>query len=244
MSQPKIQLVQWAGLSAKTTLSPPCAKVHMALRFKGLEYSIFNCKSPKDVKRFNPRGRVPALVIDGEVFVDSSDIVSEIDRRWPDPPLLPEGLQQQALCRMIEDWVDEVLYFYGLTLRWCDDGGFAWLKPVAFGAMPPPLNWFVPSLIRKQIKRRASGQGTGVKPRDVVQRELKQGLQMMSDLLGTQEYFLGEQITRADISFAATLDQTQIPGLPQVLAVDLSLWPNLQIWLERIHQRIPTAAFD
>ncbi len=216
----------------------------MALRFKGLEYEIYNCKSPKDVKRFNARGRVPSLVVDGEVFVDSSDILTEIDRRWPDPPMQPEGVQERAMCRMIEDWVDEVLYFYGVYLRWLTDAGFAWLKPMAFGKMPPPLSWFVPGLIRRQVGGRAVGQGTGAKPTEVVQRELCEGLQMMSDLLGEKDYFFGEQITRADISFAATLDQTQIPGLPGILQVDLNQWPNLRDWLQRLHQRIPSAAYD
>lgn len=244
MSDTNIQLVQWAGVSPKTTLSPPCAKVHMALRFKGLEYKIYNCKSSKDVKRFNARGRVPSLVIDGEVFVDSSDILSEIDRRWPTPPLLPEGTRDQALCRMIEDWVDEVLYFYGLAKRWCFDDGFAWLKPTVFGSLPAPLSWFVPNLIRKQVGGRAKGQGVGVKPREAVDRELNEGLQMMSDLLGNQDFFFGSEPTRADISFSATLDQTQIPGLPPALAIDLSLWPNLKAWSKRMHLRIPTAAWD
>jgi glutathione S-transferase len=225
-------------------MSPPCAKVHMALHFKGLEYTVYNCKSLKDVKRFNARGRVPALVIDGEVTVDSSDILTELDRRWPETPLMPDSPRDRALCDLIEDWTDDVLYFYGLTLRWCDEEGFAWLKPAAFGAMPPPLIWFVPSLIRRQIQARATGQGTGLKPMSVVKQEFSDKLQMTSDLLGEQQFLLGDQITRADISLAATIDQTQIPGLPQALAVDLGQWPNLKDWLQRLHQRIPSAAYD
>jgi len=225
-------------------MSPPCAKVHMALHFKGLEFSLYNCKSPKDVKRFNARGRVPALVIDGEVTVDSSDILSEIDRRWPDPPLMPEGVRDRALCDLIEDWTDDVLYFYGLTMRWCNDDGFAWLKLAAFGSMSPPLIWFVPALIRRQIQARATGQGTGLKPMSVVRQELDGKLQMMSDLLAQQPFFLGDSITRADISLAAFLDQTQIPGLPLALEVDLTRWPNLKDWLQRLHQRIPSAAYE
>ena len=63
---PAITLVQYPGLVAKNTLSGPCGKVHMALRYKGLSYEIKNCFSPSQVKRFNPRGRVPVLLIDGE----------------------------------------------------------------------------------------------------------------------------------------------------------------------------------
>ena len=37
-----LTLVQYPGLSSRTTLSAPCAKVHMALRLKGLEYGLVN----------------------------------------------------------------------------------------------------------------------------------------------------------------------------------------------------------
>ena len=78
---PELTLVQYPGFTGKTTLSPPCAKVHMALHFKGLAYSIRNVNTPAQVRRFNPRGRVPVLLIGGETVVDSTDILTELERR-------------------------------------------------------------------------------------------------------------------------------------------------------------------
>jgi len=242
MISPKIKLIQYAGTNGVLTLSPPCAKVHMALRFKALEYEIYNCKSPKDVRRFNARGRVPSLQVDGEVFVDSSDILTELDRIQPEPPLLPTDPKLRAQCLLLEDWVDEVLYFYGVYLRWVDAQGFAWLKQAAFGTLPAPLRLIVPPIVRREAKSRVKGQGTGLKPLDVVQRELAERLQLLSDFLGEQTYFCGDVISRADLSLAATLDQAQIPGLPTVLQIDLAKWPNLQNWLQHVHEAVPSAA--
>ncbi|MBC8406260.1 MAG: glutathione S-transferase family protein [Planctomycetes bacterium] len=242
MISPKIKLIQYAGTNGILTLSPPCAKVHMALQFKGLEYETYNCKSPKDVKRFNARGRLPSLQVDGEVFVDSSDILTELDRIQPEPPLLPKDPKLRAQCLLLEDWVDEVLYFYGVYLRWVDIQGFAWLKQAVFGTLPAPLRLIVAPIVRRQVKSRLDGQGTGLKPLEVVQRELAERLQLLSDFLGEQTYFCGQAISRADLSLAASLDQTQILGLPPVLQIDLARWPNLQNWLQRVHGAVPAAA--
>ena len=80
---PQITLVQYPGAERESTLSAPCGKVHMALAFKGLEYETKTVLNPLQVKKVNPRGRVPALRIGDEVFVDSTDILTELDRRFP-----------------------------------------------------------------------------------------------------------------------------------------------------------------
>lgn len=41
----------------------------------------------------NPRGLVPALVLDGEVHIESNDIIALLDRRFPGPRLIPEPLE-------------------------------------------------------------------------------------------------------------------------------------------------------
>ena len=122
---------------------------------KGLDYSIRNCNTPAQVKRYNPRGRVPALLIDGETYVDSTDILTELDRRVPDPPLEPDAPEERILCKVIEDWADEVLYFYGLYLRWCVPDGFARMKRHALSRTPIPIRWIVPTIARRVTRRRA-----------------------------------------------------------------------------------------
>ena len=43
----------------------------------------------------NPRGLVPALVLDGEVHIESNDIIALLDRRFPGPRLIPESLEDR-----------------------------------------------------------------------------------------------------------------------------------------------------
>jgi glutathione S-transferase len=53
------------------------------------------------VERASGQGLVPVLDYDGEILVESMDIVRELDRRHPDPPLYPADRNDE-----IEDFVD------------------------------------------------------------------------------------------------------------------------------------------
>ena len=238
----ELLLAQYGGLTRGTTLSPPCAKVQMALRFKGLEFEIVNCKTPGDVKRFNSRGRLPALRIDGEVFVDSSDILTELDRRWPDPPLLPADAHERAQCRLLEDWADEAFYFQAVWLRWMVPENFDAMRQRLFSKLPFPLSKLLPRIALRQVRGRLRGQGTGLKPENVIRRELHESLEML-DTLATRDAFLcGAKLSRADLAVAATLDQFNTPLTPAASHIDYGPLPHLDAWLARVHDSVPGAA--
>ena len=104
--------------------SPFCMKVRAVLAHKGLPYT-----------------KVPALDVDGEFLVDSTDIAHELERRFPTTPILPAAARERALCHALEDWSDESLYFFGLYYHWHEPAGrrqaaayFArtWLGRLAF----------------------------------------------------------------------------------------------------------------
>jgi len=240
--QPTILLAQYGGAEAGKTLSPACGKVQMALRFKGLEFELRNCITPGEVKRYNPRGRMPALVVDDEPLVDSSDILDELDRRWPEPPLLPDEVRERARCRLVEDWADEVLYFYGVWTRWEDEAGFRAMKAAVFDSLPIPMRWLAPRFARRELRARARLQGTALKPAAVVRRELRAGLEMLEDLLGQDDWFCGGRLTRADLALASLIDQFGVPWTAPANRIDFEGLPRLGAWLERVHERVPNAA--
>lgn len=237
-----ITLVQYAGLSPKTTISPPCGKVHMALRFKELKYRVRNIKSLGEVKRANPRGRLPALVIDGDTIVDSSDIVSEIEKRFPDPPLEPDDPFERAHVKILEDWADEVLYFYGVYVRWCVPENFERMRREYFSRLQAPLRWFVPALVRRDMTRRSQQQGFGLKGEEAVRRELDECLDAIEVLLHAGPFVVGDQITRADLAIACILDQLLLERLNPDVAAEIRARTELMDWLERVHERAPSAA--
>src|SRR3954451_17535418 len=66
-------------------------RVALTLALKGLHaesvWIAYDDRS--EVERVSGQGLVPVLVYNGEILVESMDIVRELDRRHPDPPLYP-----------------------------------------------------------------------------------------------------------------------------------------------------------
>ncbi len=239
--QAKIIIVQYPGFTPTTTLSPPCGKVHMALAFKKLDYEVLALSSPTQVKRYNPRGRLPVLSIDDELIVDSSDILTELDRRFLHSPMLPEEPIDRARASMLEDWADEVLYFYDVWYRWLDPRNAKRMKREVLAHLPIPFRWLVPPLAAREVRRRARGQGIGLKEPAAVRREYRECLDCLVELLRYDDYLVAGRMTRADFAVCAVLDQLRIPRLTPDAAAEIDARPEVVAWLERIHRHIPNA---
>ncbi len=242
MVSPRLTLVQYPGLDRGTTLSPFCAKVHMALVRKRLPYEVLDLSAPWQVKRYNPRGRVPILVLDDVRIADSTDILTELDRRFPDPPLAPRDPRDATLAKLIEDWADEVLYFYGVYLRWCVPANVARMREVAFGRLPRLVRWVVPALAVREVRRRARGQGVGLKDQATVEREFAECLDAIESLLVGGSWLAGPEPSRADLAVGSIVDQLRIARLTPDVARRIEARSRILSWVERLRTIVPNFA--
>jgi len=240
---PELILYQYGGLEPGMTLSPPCGKVHMALAFKGLSYRTRTLTTPLQVRRVNPRGRVPALRIGSRVVVDSSDILSELDLLAPSPPLLPAGPYARARAQILEDWADEVLYFYLVYLRWLAPEGFRrFNERVLTPTVPLGFKTLFSAGARFMVRRRLCGQGVGLKSEGVVRAELGCCLDALDALLAEQSGFVvGSDITRADISLLAVIEQLDEPRLDPGASEAVRSRPSITAWRARLAPRFGDA---
>ncbi len=96
------EVLGWKGVHLFHFHGSSCSqKTRIVLNLKGVDWQAH----PIDISAsenigdwylgINPRGMVPTLVIDGEVHIESNDIVTELDRRFPDPRLIPEGRETE-----------------------------------------------------------------------------------------------------------------------------------------------------
>lgn len=242
MSQPKLTLYQYPGVERGGTLSPPCGKVQMALRFKGLEFEIKNLRTPGAVKRVNLRGRVPALQIDQTLIADSSDILTELEARFPNPPLEPADPQLRLESLFWEDWADECLYFYAVYLRWIPEAHFKQLKKKVFSRLPWLLRVIAPSIALRTVRKRLAGQGTGTKPDAVVWAEFRNALDRLDARLEVRDFLVGDALSRADLAVVCILDQLMSDVIPLGLDSELESRPALRAWRDRVHAIVPSAA--
>jgi len=92
--------------------SPFARKVRMVLRFKGLPYRSIDALALDEHDRLasaNPRAEVPVLVDGTVTVIDSADIVSYLEDRFPDPAVFPVGPEVRAKARRWQRLADTVL---------------------------------------------------------------------------------------------------------------------------------------
>ncbi|MGZ9113729.1 MAG: glutathione S-transferase family protein [Brevundimonas sp.] len=193
----RLQLYDWAP-------SPFCIKVRAILAWKGLAFDRIQM-TPEiiaDVRRRGRVGKTPALDIDGEMVVDSTDIAERLEVLKPEPSILPSDPRERALCRALEDWADEAIYFNALYQHWIEPAGRAQTEAY-FVSQPGAAAMFEPVL--RQTEAQLAGQGTGRKSDDHVRRDLERQLDSAEELLSPGPWLLGARPTVADFALMGQL---------------------------------------
>lgn len=229
-----IILYQYAGDIGVESASPFCVKVHRLLAFKGLDYETKNVGSPGEMKKINPGIlKVPVLSYDGQLVADSSRIATFLEDKHPEPSFFPKGGISQALCHLFEDWADEALYWYAVYRRWVVDSNFKPFAQRTFGTLPPPLRWFLPKIIRKQVLKQLHGQGLGRVDEKRVLVQFEEHLDMLEGFLGKHPFLTGDKLSVADISVFAPLRAVSVESMPQTAAL---VWKRDLIidWLGKV----------
>jgi glutathione S-transferase len=87
-------------------------KVALGLELKGLAYQSVDAlrrEFREQLKQLNSRIEVPALVDDGLVIVNSSDILQYLDWRYPTTLLYPDSIADKVTARALERLADHRL---------------------------------------------------------------------------------------------------------------------------------------
>ena len=93
-------------------LSSYCQKVKIAMREKQLAFEAIlpgglgTGQHDIQFASANPRGEVPALIVDGATIFDSTIIMEFLEERWPEFALLPVDPLARAFAREIEEVCD------------------------------------------------------------------------------------------------------------------------------------------
>jgi glutathione S-transferase len=225
-------------------ISPFCDKIRRVLHAKGLAYQVREVPVSRAlgaVRKLNPIGKLPALVDDGHVVVDSTDIAYYLEQKFPTPALLPADPRERALCHVLEDWADESLYYYEMTLRFAlPNNRRRWL-PELTRHDPGWFRALAPSLSGLLFGRIVRAQGIGRKPVPTLVADVERHVAAVEGLLGDGEWLVGGALSLADIAVFAQLSciRGTDEGAPVVAAK-----PRVGAWLERVDTatRAPAAS--
>ena len=94
------------------TPSPYARKVRIALAEKGIPFELITevpWDSTTATPRHNPLEKLPVLILeDGSSVYESRYILEVIEAKWPEPPMLPAGIDAILAARKVEVIADGI----------------------------------------------------------------------------------------------------------------------------------------
>ena len=94
------EVLDWKGLHVfHMALSSCSQKLRIFLALKGLKWEaheialMHNENLSEWFLGINPRGLLPVLVDDGDVHIESNDIIAYLEKKYPTPKLIPAGME-------------------------------------------------------------------------------------------------------------------------------------------------------
>jgi len=216
------------------TLSNCSQRVRLALEDKGLPWTSHHLNLPanehltSDYQRIHPNGVVPALVHDGQVVIESNDILTYLDETFPDPPLRPAaGPERAAMDARIRESSEfqptiKVLSHELLFRPFRKVGD----EEIALFAEKHPDATLV------EFLRDYAENGPGWRARvQEARKRLDATLLGLDAALADASWLTGSIYGLADISWVVNANRLQ------QAQIDLSPWPRLRDWATRAMAR-------
>ena len=179
------------------SISPFCTKTMLLLRLSGVEHTV-RSGNPQS----SPTGKLPCLKHDNGVVPDSGQIQAwlkenrgvDLDAELTDA--------QRATAHLIRRTLEENFYWVLVYSRWIDAEGWVFQKPVLKAIVPSALGWFLPSVLRRGLRKTLRAHGIG---RHGQERIYTLGAADVTAIEALIEgpFVFGETLTTADINVYA-----------------------------------------
>jgi len=189
-------------------------KARWALDYKGIAHvrrAVTPGLQELTARRLRAGRTVPVLEMNGSAIGDSTKIIEEIERRWPEPPLYPTDPEERSRALDLEDYFDEQCGPDARRVLFNDNLA----EPETFLAMfsgadrsrSRPLETLTP-LICQVVKRRFR-----ITPETVEEsrEKVRAAFDKLEADVGPSGYLVGESFTVADLTAASILGLIVVP---------------------------------
>jgi glutathione S-transferase len=214
-------------------MSPFCNKVRRCLAHKGIAYRVvdYNGLRARQAGSLSAVGKLPVLDFDGERIQDSTRIAEFLDRRSPERSLFPEDPVALARVRFWDDWAAQSLYFYEIYFRMLDPVALERALDSICKDRPGWERALMKIVLQRRYPKKLKQQGLGALPKAEVEQRFFALLDGLDTLLSEQPWLVGEQLSLADISVAAQLDEMLRTSVlnPQILERE-----HVSAWIARV----------
>jgi len=238
------EVLSWKGVHVFHFYLSVCSqKLRIFLNLKGIPWQSHlvdltkNENMSESFLGINLRGLVPVLVHDGAVHIESNDIITYLEKTFPQPQLIPTQYENE-IAKLLEHEDDLHFDIRSLSFRFV----FAPPKPPK---SPQDLKQYdavgsgtvqgkkAPQ-IAKQVDfwSRFAESGIRDEAARVSAARLREALDDMDRRLATQPYLLGDKLTVLDIAWFIYVDQLSLAAYPYA-----RLHPHVGEWFAKLMRR-------
>jgi glutathione S-transferase len=237
------EVLSWRGvLIFHFYLSVCSQKLRIFLNLKGIPWQSHPLDLPKNENMsawflgINPRGLVPVLVHDGAVHIESNDIVTYLERTFPQPRLIPPQYENE-MASLLKHEDDLHLDIRSLSFRFvfappkppksADD-----LKKYAIGSRT--VGGRQDEQIDKQIDfwSRFAEHGISDQEARISAARFREAFDDLEWRLASQPYLLGDTLTVLDIAWFIYVDRLTLAAYPFA-----RLHPRVSAWFTKLLRR-------
>lgn len=239
------EVFDWQGIHLLHFMGSSCSqKIRIFLALKGIPWEGHHVDLSQNENYtewfmgINPRGLVPVLVDDGNVIIESNDILEHLEARFPEPTLIPTDKTAESHA-LLEAEDDLHLDLRALTMRYVfptervmrSDEDLA--KYEKFGTGKVAGTDDAHKAVELAFFRNMQEHGgiTDLQVRDSVAR-FKAAYDGLDDRLGTTPYLLGENLSLIDIAWYIYSYRLTNAGYPLH-----RLHENVGKWFDGLHAR-------
>jgi glutathione S-transferase len=189
-------------------------KARWALDYKGVAHerrAVRPGLQELTARRLRAGRTVPILELNGRAIGDSTRIIEEIERRWPEPPLYPADPEERSRALDLEDYFDERCGHDARRVLFND----TLAEPETFVAMfigaDRPRSRLLETLgplLREVVKRRFK-----IRPETVEEsrEKVRAAFDKVEADVGPSGYLVGDSFTVADLTAASILGLIVVP---------------------------------
>jgi glutathione S-transferase len=195
-------------------------KARWALDYKGVAHvrrAVTPALQELTARRLRAGRTVPILETNGRAIGDSTKIIEELERRWPEPPLYPADPEERRRALDLEDYFDEQCGPHLRRVLFSDNlAEPEKFLTMLYGAGHPAMGLLKPvsPLFSQLVKRRFR-----IRPETVEKsrEKVRAAFEKIEAEAGPSGYLVGESFTVADLTAASILAIIVVPPeLPYV----------------------------
>src|SRR3954469_2947186 len=188
-------------------------KARWALDYKGITHvrrAVTPGLQELTARRLRAGRTVPVLEMNGRAIGDSTKIIEQIERRWPEPPLYPADPDERTRALDLEDYFDEQCGPDARRLLFNDNLAEPETFLAMFGADRPRIALLKPltPLLCQVVKRRFR-----IRPETVEEsrEKVRAAFDKVEAGVGPSGYLVGDSFTVADLTAASILGLIVVP---------------------------------